>query len=118
MKKSKIIEMLEAKPCTREELPYKHSISQMSQSNRGRIQKIRVTGKRTNRCFRCGKFKTVYYLLGDEDLAAEKFIKVNAETLARLNLKTNSALDVGLNRDMSQRIRSILSTQILCTQQP
>ena len=112
MKKSKIIEMLEEKPCTREELPYKHSVSQMSQSNRGRIQKIRVSGKRTNRCFRCGKFKTVYYLLGDEDLAAEKFTKVNAETLGVLNLSTNSMLDSGLNRDMSQRIRSILSTQI------
>ena len=108
MKKSKIIEMLEAKPCTREELLYKHSISQMSQSNRGRIQKIRVTGKRTNRCFRCGKFKTVYYLLGDEDRAAEKFLKVNAETLGKLNLSTNSMLDSGLNREMAQRIKAIL----------
>jgi len=108
MKKSKIIEMLEAKPCTREELPYKHSISQMSQSNRGRIQKIRVTGKRTNRCFRCGKFKTVYYLLGDEDRAAEKFLQVNEETLGKLNLSTNSMLDSGLNREMAQRIKAIL----------
>ena len=108
MIKNKIIEMLEVKPRTREELPYKPSVSQMSQSNRGRIQKIWVSRKRTNRCFRCGKFKIVYYLLGDEDRAAEKFIKVNAETLARLNLRTNSALDAGLNRDMAQRIRSIL----------
>ena len=112
MKKSKIIEILEAKPCTREELPYKHSISQMSQSNRGRIQKIRVFGKRTNNSFRCGKFKTVYYLVGDENRAAEKFIKVNAETLTRLDLSRNSALDAGLHRDMSQKIRQILSTQI------
>jgi hypothetical protein len=108
MKKSKIIEMLEAKPCTREELPYKHSISQMSQSNRGRIQKIRVTGKSKSRCFRCGKFKTVYYLLGDEDLAAEKFVKVNAETLGHLNLSTRTTLDSGLNQDMAQRIKAIL----------
>lgn len=105
---NKIIQLLEKHPCVYSDLPGKISPCRMSFANRERIRQIRVAGKRTNRCFRCGRFQTVYYLEGDEDRAAKKFVEVNAEVLARLNLRGNTALDSGLNREMAQRIRGIL----------
>ena len=79
----------------------------MSLSNRMRLRRIHVTGKRTNSGNnRVGAFKTIYYLEGDEDRAVTKFIDVNIKPLLTLNYRHNNALDAGLTRDMAQRIRA------------
>lgn len=105
-RKNAIIEKLKLGPCTAKELPYRKG--GMSARNRRRFCQIQVCGKRTHNNRRCGAFKTIYYLVGDEDRAVALFIEANAVTLANLNLHINSALDVGLPKPMVQKIRAAL----------
>jgi hypothetical protein len=67
MKTNKIITALEKQPCITAELPYRITGNSTGLKNRQRIRRIKVGSKRTNKCFRCGRFQTVYYLAGDED---------------------------------------------------
>ncbi len=106
MRKNAIIERLKLGPCTGADLPYR--VGGMGVRHNNMVCQIKVCGKRNHSNYRCGAFKTVYYLEGDVDAAVNLFIVVNAKPLANLNLTTNSALDAGLPKEMAQKIRAAM----------
>lgn len=103
---NKVYEQLKRSPCTREELPYAIK-GTMGLIYRTRIRILRVAGNRSNKSD-YGRFKTVYYLEGDEDRAVHVFAEVNADVLAQLDFSHNTAIDSGLSKDIAQKLRAAI----------
>ena len=103
MRKNKVIEILKQHPCTADMLPYgiKSNIKQ-----REFIFSIKVAGTRTN-ASNAGRFKTVYYLIGDAYRAIQLFVDVNGDALDKLDFSSNTALDSGLPKWQVQAIKQI-----------
>jgi len=104
---NKLIQCLESCPCTNADLPYRISPCRMSIADINRVRQIRVAGNHAKKPGH-GKFRTVYYLEGDEDRAIERFIDVNKQSLKSINFHTYSTLDSGMSRKMSQAVKSVI----------
>lgn len=75
--------------------------------NWDRVRQIRVAGNRSKTPGR-GRFKTIYYLAGDEDRAVKMFVEANAQSLSGLDLSRYSVLDSGLPREMAQKVKEAM----------
>lgn len=104
---NQIIALLEECPRTNNDLPYRVCLNTMSMESRKRIRRIRLSGSRGHNT-KCGHFRTVYYLEGDDDRAAKVFAEVNTVAIKSLDLSHNTILDSGLTREMAQKVRAIL----------
>lgn len=98
VKPNRFIEALIRGPCTREELPY----AIKGGREREHIFTIHMTGTRSHTR---GKFKTVYYLVGYEAAAIDKFIEVNQDILMTLNWGTYNVVDSSLPKWQARAIR-------------
>jgi len=104
---NQLIKRLGEGPCIREELPYKVCGHSLSLANQISVQRIRLSGNKSNR-HNLGRLKTVYYLLDDEELAVQKFADVNADALQTIDIRRNSTLDSGLPRGIARKLKALL----------
>ena len=103
---NQIIALLQERPCTKNDLPYRVCLNTMSMASRKSIRRIKVSGRRgyATKC----KFQTVHYLEGDEDRAIRRFAEVNAAAIKSLDFSRNTVLDSGLTREMAQKVRAAI----------
>jgi hypothetical protein len=57
--------------------------------------------------------QTVYYLDGDEDRAAELFVKVNVDMLKTLDLRRYTVLDSGLPKKIARLIKDVMRARCI-----
>lgn len=103
-RKNQIIEALKIGPKSSEELPYKFLLSHMSAENAALCNKLTVVGRRSKVVKGFGQFKTVYYLTGDINRAVEKFVDLNYDVLARINLDRTQGLHAGLPKGVGKLV--------------
>jgi uncharacterized protein (UPF0128 family) len=107
MTQNQIIDLLKERPRTNDELPYRVCLNTLSMMARKSIRRIRVSGRSTHTAG-CGRFRTAYYLEGDDTQAVKVFVEANAEALKSLDLSRYTALDSGLTKELAQKVRAIL----------
>jgi len=57
---------------------------------------------------KCSGFKTVYYLIGDEEAAIRRFIQVNLDLIQSLDFDQETELDSGLQKWQVKAIRKMI----------
>ena len=60
---------------------------------------------------KCSGFKTVYYLIGDEEAAIRMFIQTNLDKIQTLDFDRETELDSGLQKWQAKAVRKMLGVE-------